>query len=136
MQLQQTLKKDYSFEGKGLHTGRVATMTVCPAPADSGIRFVRTDIGEDAIVEALAENVSNTARSTTISKGDASVSTMHLLHTNRISAHVVDSCKRKTVYVGGCSLSFRSGLYRRIVGKPCKSKGFSLVLKKIRLILW
>jgi UDP-3-O-[3-hydroxymyristoyl] N-acetylglucosamine deacetylase/3-hydroxyacyl-[acyl-carrier-protein] dehydratase len=76
MQLQQTLKKDYSFEGKGLHTGRVAKMTVCPAPADSGIRFVRTDIGEDAVVEALAENVSNTARSTTISKGDASVSTI------------------------------------------------------------
>ena len=76
MQLQQTLKKDYSFEGKGLHTGRVATMTVCPAPADSGIRFVRTDIGEDAVVEALAENVSNTARSTTISKGAASVSTI------------------------------------------------------------
>ena len=76
MQLQQTLKKDYSFEGKGLHTGRIATMTVCPAPADSGIRFVRTDIGEDAVVEALAENVSNTARSTTISKGDASVSTI------------------------------------------------------------
>ena len=76
MQLQQTLKKDYSFEGKGLHTGRVAKMTVCPAPADSGIRFVRTDIGEDAVVEALAENVSNTARSTTISKGEASVSTI------------------------------------------------------------
>ena len=76
MQLQQTLKKNYSFEGKGLHTGRVAKMTVCPAPADFGIRFVRTDIGPDAVVEALAENVSNTARSTTISKGEASVSTI------------------------------------------------------------
>ena len=76
MQLQQTLKKNYSFEGKGLHTGRVAKMTVCPAPVDFGIRFVRTDIGPDAVVEALAENVSNTARSTTISKGEASVSTI------------------------------------------------------------
>ena len=76
MQLQQTLRRNYSFEGKGLHTGRVAKMTVCPAPADSGIRFVRTDIGADAVVEAVAENVSNTARSTTISKGDASVSTI------------------------------------------------------------
>ena len=76
MQLQQTLRKNYSFEGKGLHTGKVAKMTVCPAPADYGIRFVRTDIGPDAIVEALAENVSNTARSTTISKGEASVSTI------------------------------------------------------------
>lgn len=76
MQLQQTLRRNYSFEGKGLHTGRVAKMTVCPAPADFGIRFVRTDIGTDAVVEAVAENVSNTARSTTISKGEASVSTI------------------------------------------------------------
>ena len=80
MQLQQTLKKSYSFEGKGLHTGRVAKMTINPAPADTGIRFRRTDIGEDAIVETLADYVSNTARSTTISKGQASVATIeHVL---------------------------------------------------------
>ncbi len=80
MQFQQTLKKSYSFEGKGLHTGRIAKMTIKPAPVDTGIVFVRTDLGSDAIVEALAENVSNTARSTTISSGEASVSTIeHVL---------------------------------------------------------
>ena len=76
MQLQQTVKKSYSFEGKGLHTGRVAKMTINPAPADTGIRFRRTDLGEDTYIDALAENVSSTARSTTISCGDASVSTI------------------------------------------------------------
>jgi len=76
MQFQQTVKKGYSFEGKGLHTGRVAKMTINPAPADTGIRFRRTDIGENAYIDALAENVSNTARSTTISQGEASVSTI------------------------------------------------------------
>ena len=80
MQLQQTLTRSYSFEGKGLHTGRIAKMTINPAPADTGIRFRRTDIGEDAVIEALAENVSNTARSTTISKGEVSVATIeHIL---------------------------------------------------------
>ena len=80
MQLQQTVKKNYTFEGKGLHTGKIARMTVCPAPADTGIVFRRTDLGEDVQVAALAENVSNTARSTTISSGDASVSTIeHIL---------------------------------------------------------
>ena len=80
MQFQQTLNKSYNFEGKGLHTGRVAQMTVGPAPVDTGIVFRRTDLGEDAMVEALAENVSNTARSTTISKGEASVATIeHIL---------------------------------------------------------
>lgn len=80
MQLQQTLRKSYSFEGKGLHTGKVARMTIKPAEVNTGIRFRRTDIGEDAYVTALAENVSNTARSTTISQGDASVATIeHIL---------------------------------------------------------
>ena len=76
MQFQQTLKKSYSFEGKGLHTGKVAKMNIGPAPVDSGIVFRRTDIAGAPSVEALAENVSNTARSTTISKGEASVSTI------------------------------------------------------------
>lgn len=80
MQLQQTLRKSYSFEGKGLHTGKIAKMTIKPAAVDTGIRFLRTDIGEDAYVDALADNVSNTARSTTISSGNASVATIeHIL---------------------------------------------------------
>ena len=79
MQFQQTLKKKYTFKGKGLHTGRYAHMTVCPAPVNTGIVFVRTD-ADNAAVTALAENVSNTARSTTISQNGASVSTIeHIL---------------------------------------------------------
>lgn len=76
MQFQQTLLKSYSFEGKGLHTGKVAKMTVSPAPVGTGIVFKRVDLGPDAVVEALAENVTNTARSTTIGKGEASISTI------------------------------------------------------------
>lgn len=80
MQLQYTVKKEYTFEGKGLHTGKMARMTVKPAPADTGIVFRRTDLGENAEVAALADNVSNTARSTTISSGEVSVSTIeHIL---------------------------------------------------------
>ena len=80
MQFQHTLKKNYTFEGKGLHTGRVAKMTVMPAPVHTGLLFKRIDLDGCPEVEALAENVSNTARSTTISKGPASVSTIeHIL---------------------------------------------------------
>ena len=80
MQFQHTLKKNYTFEGKGLHTGKVAKMVLLPAPADTGIVFKRVDLDECPEVEALAENVSNTARSTTISRGVASVSTIeHIL---------------------------------------------------------
>lgn len=80
--MQHTVKKSYTFTGKGLHTGRMANMTLRPAEAGSGIRFLRTDISPEAIIPALASNVSSTDRGTTITCGDASVSTIeHLMST-------------------------------------------------------
>ncbi len=77
---QRTLSAEYHFEGKGLHTGRHSHLTLKAAPADTGILFHRTDLGAGAFVEALAENVSNTSRSTTLTKEGVSVSTTeHLL---------------------------------------------------------
>lgn len=77
---QKTLANTYYFEGKGLHTGCHTHMAVKPAEADSGIVFVRTDISSDARIPALAENVSDTSRSTTLSVGDACVHTVeHIL---------------------------------------------------------
>lgn len=78
--MQQTVGASFSVGGKGLHTGKVSKLTVKPAPEDSGIRFMRKDIGEDAVIEAVAENVSGTARCTTITNGSFSVVTIeHLL---------------------------------------------------------
>lgn len=73
---QKTLKTSCRFEGKGLHTGGFANMTVNPAPVGNGISFHRTDLGPDAFIKASASNVSNTARSTTISDGSASAVTI------------------------------------------------------------
>ena len=77
---QHTLGSICTFEGKGLHTGLYSHMSIGPAPAGTGIRFYRTDIGPEAYVEALAENVSNTARSTTLScDGVSAVTVEHVL---------------------------------------------------------
>ena len=77
---QRTLSRERSFEGKGLHTGQYAHMVLKPAPVNSGIIFKRIDLGDGAVVEALAENVSSTARSTTVSRDGVSVSTIeHLM---------------------------------------------------------
>lgn len=55
-------------------------MILKPAPVDTGIRFLRSDIGPEAIVSAVADNVSSTARSTTITKDEVSVVTIeHVL---------------------------------------------------------
>ena len=68
---QHTVKKSYYFEGKGLHTGTYSHMKLMPAAAGEGIRFRRTDLSSQPVIEALAENVTNTARSTTISHNEA-----------------------------------------------------------------
>lgn len=71
---QRTFKKTYTFEGKGLHTGCYSHLSLKPAPVNTGIVFVRTDLGLE--IPALAQYVSKTSRSTTVSKGKASVSTI------------------------------------------------------------
>lgn len=78
--LQNTLRREYKFEGKGLHTGLKVNMTLAPAPVNTGIVFVRKDIGDDARVEALVDYVTQTQRGTTLQNGQASVSTIeHVL---------------------------------------------------------
>lgn len=75
---QQTLKKEYTFEGRGLHTGKYAHLTICPAEENFGIRFLRTDL--DVEIPALADRVNRTDRSTTITQDEVSVVTIeHVL---------------------------------------------------------
>ena len=73
---QRTIAEEISFSGKGLHTGELVTMRVCPAEADRGIVFRRIDLKGSPEVAALAHNVSDTSRGTTIKDGKAKVSTI------------------------------------------------------------
>ena len=57
-------------------------MTLEPAPANHGIKFKRVDLGEDAVIDALVDYVTTTARGTTLEKGDVKISTLeHLMAT-------------------------------------------------------
>lgn len=77
---QKTLKKEYIFEGKGLHSGRNVRMRLIPAPVNHGVKFQRTDIGEDAVIDAVADYVTVTQRGTTLEKGEVRISTLeHLM---------------------------------------------------------
>src|SRR5437879_9670136 len=79
---QQTLRESVSFEGVGLHSGNRVGMHFLPAPPNSGIRFRRVDLDGKPEIEARIENVSDTTRSTTLSKGNIRVHTVeHVLAT-------------------------------------------------------
>ncbi|MDW8343918.1 MAG: bifunctional UDP-3-O-[3-hydroxymyristoyl] N-acetylglucosamine deacetylase/3-hydroxyacyl-ACP dehydratase [Verrucomicrobiae bacterium] len=79
---QQTIKREVSFSGIGIHTGQKVTMTWKPAPPDHGIRFVRVDLESKPIIEPAVENVADVTRWTTIQKNGASIHTVeHVLAT-------------------------------------------------------
>lgn len=77
---QKTLKEPLSFTGKGLHTGVEVTLSIHPAPENHGYVFKRVDLPEQPLIDALAENVVDTSRGTTIEQNGARVSTVeHVL---------------------------------------------------------
>jgi UDP-3-O-[3-hydroxymyristoyl] N-acetylglucosamine deacetylase/3-hydroxyacyl-[acyl-carrier-protein] dehydratase len=77
---QRTLKAPITFKGRGLHTGVEATMVFHPAPDSHGYMFKRTDLPGEPLINALAENVVDTSRGTTIEENGARVATIeHVL---------------------------------------------------------
>ncbi len=73
---QQTLKESFSLEGKGLHTGLNIKIKFNPAPENHGYKIKRIDLEGEPVIDALAENVTNTQRGTVLSKHGAKVSTV------------------------------------------------------------
>jgi UDP-3-O-[3-hydroxymyristoyl] N-acetylglucosamine deacetylase/3-hydroxyacyl-[acyl-carrier-protein] dehydratase len=77
---QQTLRQSVSYSGVGLHSGNRVTMTLLPAPPNTGVRFRRVDLDGKPDIEARLDNVSQTNRSTTLAKGNAKIQTVeHVL---------------------------------------------------------
>ncbi|MDG2474727.1 MAG: UDP-3-O-acyl-N-acetylglucosamine deacetylase [Paracoccaceae bacterium] len=69
--MQNTLKKEFVVSGVSLHTGSIVTMKVGPGPANSGIKFFRTDVvHKDPFIQANYNSVSDTKFSTKISNCD------------------------------------------------------------------
>ncbi len=67
---QTTLARAVHCSGIGLHSGTLVNMTLRPAPGDSGIRFLRTDLeGEAGRIPVAAAAVSDTTLGTTVSNG-------------------------------------------------------------------
>jgi UDP-3-O-[3-hydroxymyristoyl] N-acetylglucosamine deacetylase/3-hydroxyacyl-[acyl-carrier-protein] dehydratase len=80
LEQQRTIAKPVSMTGTGLHTGTECKLTFKPAPENHGIKFVRTDLGGNPEIPAIAENVVDVSRGTTIGIGDAKVHTVeHVL---------------------------------------------------------
>ena len=80
---QTTIRQEVSLEGIGLHTGNKSTLTFRPAPANTGIRFFRTDLPGQPMIPARLNFVVTTVRGTNLGLGEAKVHTVE---------HVLSAC--------------------------------------------
>ena len=76
MKLQKTIKSEGKVRGRGLFGGEEAKVVFRPAPADSGVVFVRTDVPEAVRINAVVTNLAERSRRTTIKKGSVSIETI------------------------------------------------------------
>jgi UDP-3-O-[3-hydroxymyristoyl] N-acetylglucosamine deacetylase / 3-hydroxyacyl-[acyl-carrier-protein] dehydratase len=83
MRPQRTVKEVVVLGGRGIHSGEDVTLTIKSAPVDTGINFIRSDLGGRPTIEANASSLSdysNKLRCTSIEKDGISVHTIeHLM---------------------------------------------------------
>ena len=66
MDTQHTIGHETHFKGIGLHTGNMCKASFKPAPANTGVRLVRTDLPGSPSIQALYSNVLGVIRGTTV----------------------------------------------------------------------
>lgn len=77
---QRTLQRAATLEGVGLHSGQRVTLRLVPAPVESGLVFVRTDLPDRPVIPVRSEYVVDTSLATTLAVGKARIGTVeHLL---------------------------------------------------------
>jgi UDP-3-O-[3-hydroxymyristoyl] N-acetylglucosamine deacetylase/3-hydroxyacyl-[acyl-carrier-protein] dehydratase len=73
---QMTIARPVTYSGVGLHSGNQCHMTFVPAAADTGIRFVRTDLEGQPHIVVDPDHVVGVERGTTIGVNGAEVQTI------------------------------------------------------------
>lgn len=77
---QKTIAKSITVSGVGLHTGKSVNLTFHPAPEGHGIKFRRTDLEGQPVIDANIDHVLSTDRGTSLNMNGAIVhTTEHVL---------------------------------------------------------
>ncbi len=132
---QRTLAKEVSLTGKGLHTGIDVTVTFKPAPENHGYKFCRVDLPGKPIIDALAENVTDTSRGTTLVQNNASVSTIeHIMaafHGLRVDNALIEMNGAEAPIMGGSSWKFVEAINEAGIIDQKEERNYFVVKQKI-----
>ncbi|GHT37419.1 bifunctional enzyme LpxC/FabZ [Bacteroidia bacterium] len=137
MQKQITLAKSFSLQGKGLHTGLEIHIAFHPAPDNHGYKIKRIDLEDQPVVEALAENVTNTQRGTVVRKNDVQVSTvehaMAALYAAGIDNCLVEVDAPEFPILDGSSKFYAEGIAEAGLAEGSALKDYYIVKHKMEV---
>ncbi|MBN2664996.1 MAG: bifunctional UDP-3-O-[3-hydroxymyristoyl] N-acetylglucosamine deacetylase/3-hydroxyacyl-ACP dehydratase [Bacteroidales bacterium] len=132
---QRTLGKEVILSGKGLHTGIEVTIKFKPAPANHGYKFCRTDLPGMPIIDAIAENVTDTSRGTTLTQNGASVSTIeHVLaslHGLRVDNALIELNGPEAPIMGGAAWKFTEAIREAGFRELKEDRNYYVIKQKI-----
>jgi UDP-3-O-[3-hydroxymyristoyl] N-acetylglucosamine deacetylase / 3-hydroxyacyl-[acyl-carrier-protein] dehydratase len=132
---QRTLAKEISLTGKGLHTGNNVTITFKPAPVNHGYKFCRVDLPGKPLIDALAENVTDTSRGTTLVQNNASVSTiehvMAAFHGLRVDNALIELNAPEAPIMGGSAWKFVEAIKEAGIIDQKEDRNYFVVKQKI-----
>ncbi len=137
MQKQRTLAKSIKTNGIGLHTGVEVTMTLKPAPENTGYIFVRTDL-DNFEIPASAEYISHCSYATTLLRKGVVLSTCeHLL--SALRGIGIDNCfieldNIEIPIMDGSSENFIELIEQAGIHEQDTPRRFFKVLKKVEFI--
>jgi UDP-3-O-[3-hydroxymyristoyl] N-acetylglucosamine deacetylase/3-hydroxyacyl-[acyl-carrier-protein] dehydratase len=134
---QNSIAKDVSIAGFGLHTGAEVSLTFKPAETDFGVAFKRVDIEGQPVVPAHAKHVTHTERGTTLELGKASVSTVeHVLAA--LTGLQIDNCLVEVngpemPIMDGSAMPFVEILEKAGIKQQDKERSYFVIKETIRL---
>ena len=136
---QKTLSKNVTFQGIGLHSGKMSVVKILPSKSDTGILFKRVDLSEKNLIHATFTNVTSAKLCTTLeNEHGVKVSTVeHLLaafYISGIDNAVVEINNEEVPIMDGSAKDFLDILKRiDLIDLPKKRK-YMKILSKIELV--
>ncbi|WP_395006193.1 UDP-3-O-acyl-N-acetylglucosamine deacetylase [Undibacterium sp.] len=134
---QRTLQKEVKTIGVGVHSGTKVTLTLRPAPVDTGIIFTRVDLQPPVVFPATALNIGDTKMASTLTKDGAKVSTVeHLLSACAglgIDNVYIDVSAEEIPIMDGSASSFVYLLQQAGMQEQAAAKKFIRVLKPVEI---
>ena len=128
---QKTVNKTISFEGIGLHTGKISKVAIKPAPANHGIVFLRVDVEhKNNLIPAKVENVSSAVLCTSL-KNEVGVEVSTVEHL--LAAFYFTGIDNALVEINGSEIPIMDGSAKDFV-ELINASGINVQQEKIKFL--